>query len=104
MTEPFVLLDVAHDGSGDTGGLRALGLRAARLLGLDDVDSTRVATSVSELARLASSGLPVRVRFAVTAPAAAPGSGATSTLTVTFAFAGAGAALTRDRRRPRSPG
>ena len=84
MTQPFVLLEVSHDGSGDTGGLRALALRAARLLGCDEVDSTRVATSVSELARLARPGLAVRVRFTVAA----------STFAVTFGFSGAHTALT----------
>ena len=91
MSEPFVLLDLAHDGSADTGSLRAVAMRAARLLGCDDVDCTRVATSVSELARLAPGGVAVRVRFAVATP---PSPSAMSTLIVTFRFAGAAAALT----------
>jgi phosphoserine phosphatase RsbU/P len=95
MTEPFVLIELAHDGSVDTGSLRTVALRTARLLACDDVDSTRVATSVSELARLAPPGAAVRVRFAVQTPTPPLSQAATSTLTVSFDFAGAGAALTR---------
>ena len=94
MTEPFVLIELAHDGSVDAASLRTVALRAARLLECDDVGSTRVATSVSELARLAPPGAAVRVRFAVDPPAAPLSAGAVSTLTVAFDFPGAGAALT----------
>ncbi|WP_375483165.1 PP2C family protein-serine/threonine phosphatase [uncultured Jatrophihabitans sp.] len=91
MTSPFTLLELAHSATGDTAALRAVALRAARLVGCDDVDSTRVATSVSELARLAPDGVAVQVRVAVTSPRQRA---AGTTLTISFAFPGAGSALT----------
>ena len=46
--------------------LRHVGRRAALLLGLDDIDATRVSTSISELGRVAESGgRPVEVSLRI---------------------------------------
>lgn len=49
----------------DVPGLRHLAGRLARLLGLDGADTTRVATSVSELARHVQHALPAQLDFDV---------------------------------------
>ncbi len=78
----LIRLEVAADD--DIVGLRQVAGRAARLLGLETADATRVATSVSELGRLAQQQLPITVRIGVTADAP----GAPSSLVIAFTFTG----------------
>lgn len=65
VAEPFELLQVRLRSRDDVVTLRHLVRTAARMLGMADTDITRVATSISELGRLATDHLPLPVHITV---------------------------------------
>jgi serine phosphatase RsbU (regulator of sigma subunit) len=78
----FDLLRLTLHNAADSARLRHLVVRAARLVHLDTADATKVATSVSELVRIAEEYLPTEVRVSVETPT----DGRTAVLSVAMVF------------------
>ena len=89
------LLRLRLDETRTATSLRHVGRRAALLLGLADIDATRVSTSISELGRVAESverSEPVEASLWIDRPAQ-PGNSARASLVVAFRYHGAAASV-----------
>ncbi len=85
------LLRLRLDETRTATSLRHVGRRSARLLGLEDIDATRVSTSISELGRVAESverPEPVEVSICIDRPPQ-PAPAARASLVVAFRYHGA---------------